>query len=239
MIIRRELLQAVLPATSSDNTRYYLKGVQVDPAKHTATATDGHVLLIATDTAPFPDEDFPAVPGAEYRSRGRPGARSFRGFRCHPRRLVKAYEGFLLTGDQPSPFILRRRGRRRAPDREDRRARSATREDQGGECRLPHCAPRGTQGDHEYVPPRSGHAAPSVRAAKPERKPEPTSGTPEVFERIRQWAARSSPDCGRADRHSTSWTDHHGRHDDTEPTRQGTETGFGMSTETSPRHDRY
>jgi DNA polymerase III sliding clamp (beta) subunit (PCNA family) len=66
MIIRREALQAALAATTDTDKRYDLHAVQVDPSKHAVIATDGHVLLIATDKSPQDDADFPLVPGAEF-----------------------------------------------------------------------------------------------------------------------------------------------------------------------------
>jgi DNA polymerase III sliding clamp (beta) subunit (PCNA family) len=66
MIIRREMLQAVLPATTSEEKRYFLDGVQAEPAKHRVVATNGHVLLIATDREPQADADFPIVPSAPF-----------------------------------------------------------------------------------------------------------------------------------------------------------------------------
>lgn len=66
MIIRRETLQAALAATTPDDTRYYLNCVQADPAQNRVVATNGHILIIATDRWPMADADFPAVAGAEF-----------------------------------------------------------------------------------------------------------------------------------------------------------------------------
>ncbi len=66
MIIRRETLQAALAATTSDNSRYFLNAVQAEPAHNRVVATNGHILLIATDNAAYKDEDFPQVPGAGF-----------------------------------------------------------------------------------------------------------------------------------------------------------------------------
>ncbi len=66
MIIRKETFAAALAATTTDDTRYYLRAVQVEPATNRVVSTNGHVLLIATDTNPIADTDFPLVPGAEY-----------------------------------------------------------------------------------------------------------------------------------------------------------------------------
>ncbi len=66
MIIRRETLNAVLPATASDDSRYFLQGAQFEPASNRVIATNGHILLMAPDREPFPDDDFPAVPGAAF-----------------------------------------------------------------------------------------------------------------------------------------------------------------------------
>jgi hypothetical protein len=66
MIIRRETLNAALTATTADDTRYYLHAVLCEPAAHRVIATNGHVLLIATDRSPHADVDFPTVDGAEF-----------------------------------------------------------------------------------------------------------------------------------------------------------------------------
>lgn len=66
MIIRREMLSAALAATTPDDTRYCLNAVQIDAAKRCVVATNGHILLVATDTNPQADTDFPLIPGAEY-----------------------------------------------------------------------------------------------------------------------------------------------------------------------------
>lgn len=47
MIIRRETLNALLPTVGTD--RPYLAGIRLEPAAHRAIATNGLVLLIATD----------------------------------------------------------------------------------------------------------------------------------------------------------------------------------------------
>jgi hypothetical protein len=65
MIIRRETLAAVLPAATSDNSRYYLSAVCLEPDGR-AIATDGRVLLLATDRSPYPDADFPTIAGAPF-----------------------------------------------------------------------------------------------------------------------------------------------------------------------------
>jgi len=65
MIIRREAINAVLPATTEDDTRYYLKSVAVETDGR-LMATNGHILLIASDNAKQDDADFPTLPGAEY-----------------------------------------------------------------------------------------------------------------------------------------------------------------------------
>jgi hypothetical protein len=54
----------VLPAATSEDTRYFLNAVQVQNggALVRATATDGHVLITATTpAAAMPDADYPAV----------------------------------------------------------------------------------------------------------------------------------------------------------------------------------
>mgnify|MGYP001608434969 CR=1 FL=1 len=64
MIIRRETLQAVLPATASGDTRYSLHAINVRP-DGTVEATDGHIAIQAREKGRLPDEDFPIVPGVE------------------------------------------------------------------------------------------------------------------------------------------------------------------------------
>lgn len=65
MIIRREALAAVIPATTAEDTRYFMDALCIEPDGR-VIATNGHVLLIATDKAPQPDADFPTVPGAAF-----------------------------------------------------------------------------------------------------------------------------------------------------------------------------
>lgn len=65
MIIRRETLNAALPATTHDDTRYFLSKVQITPSGE-VRATDGHIAIIAKDRHRLPDEDFPIVPGAPF-----------------------------------------------------------------------------------------------------------------------------------------------------------------------------
>lgn len=64
MIIRKETLLAVLPATTKEDKRYFMDAVRLTPAQ--ALATNGHVLLIAKEETPQKDEDFPIVPGADF-----------------------------------------------------------------------------------------------------------------------------------------------------------------------------
>lgn len=63
MIIRKEALQAVMPATDASDSRYFVTAVEITPATHQVAATNGFILLIATDHAPQDDKDFPQVPG--------------------------------------------------------------------------------------------------------------------------------------------------------------------------------
>lgn len=61
MIIRRDTLKAVLPATGSETIRgYALTHVQIEPSGR-VVATNGHILLIATDKRPMADGDFPTA----------------------------------------------------------------------------------------------------------------------------------------------------------------------------------
>ena len=64
MIIRRETLKALLPITANEDSRYFLQAIQVQPDGR-IMATDGHLLLVATDAHPGVDEDFPCSPGTE------------------------------------------------------------------------------------------------------------------------------------------------------------------------------
>lgn len=59
MIIRREALQAVLPATRKTDATHRCDKVQITPAGD-VVATNGHTLLIARESTRFPDEDFPS-----------------------------------------------------------------------------------------------------------------------------------------------------------------------------------
>ena len=67
MIIKRAALQAALQATTPDDTRYFMTGVQAEPAKHRLAAIDGHILLIVTDRFPEQDADFPTTNGAIFK----------------------------------------------------------------------------------------------------------------------------------------------------------------------------
>ena len=58
MIIRRETLQAVLPAVHTDDETHRCNKIQVSPSG-AITATDGHVLLSATEHTRYLDSDFP------------------------------------------------------------------------------------------------------------------------------------------------------------------------------------
>lgn len=59
MILKRDLLRAVLPAVDKTDNHFYANKVQVQPDGR-AVATNGHVLLVASDRYPFKDEDFPS-----------------------------------------------------------------------------------------------------------------------------------------------------------------------------------
>lgn len=63
MLLRRELLKATLPATTEYAHRCKLNALQLHPDGR-VVATDAHVLLVATDAAAIPEEDFPALPDA-------------------------------------------------------------------------------------------------------------------------------------------------------------------------------
>lgn len=62
MLIRRETLQAVRPATTAEDTRYFLAAIQIEPTG-VCVATNGHILIKASEASPMPAEDFPIVPG--------------------------------------------------------------------------------------------------------------------------------------------------------------------------------
>jgi hypothetical protein len=59
MIIRREVLKAVLSTTGPDERGYALNSIQIRP-DGACVATDGHLLLIARESDPMPDSDFPS-----------------------------------------------------------------------------------------------------------------------------------------------------------------------------------
>jgi DNA polymerase III sliding clamp (beta) subunit (PCNA family) len=65
MIVRKEMLQAVLPATTDDDSRYFLRAILIEPDGR-CLATDGHILLVARDEHPEPDADFPSVDAAPF-----------------------------------------------------------------------------------------------------------------------------------------------------------------------------
>ena len=60
MIIKREALATVLPATTfaNDTHGYALTSINVEPSGRLA-ATDGHICVTVTDVQPFADADFP------------------------------------------------------------------------------------------------------------------------------------------------------------------------------------
>lgn len=60
MLIHRDVFESVLPATTTEDTRYYLAHVHVRP-DGTVEATDGHIALIAKAAeSATPDADFPS-----------------------------------------------------------------------------------------------------------------------------------------------------------------------------------
>ena len=71
MIVRKETLQAVLPATTKDDTRYFLKAILVEPNGR-CIATNGHIMLLATDEHPEPDAEYPAKGGLIPEFKGSP-----------------------------------------------------------------------------------------------------------------------------------------------------------------------
>ncbi len=66
MIIRRSVLQAVLPATTDSDRRYSLDAVNVRP-DGTVEATNGSIAILARDKSPIDDADFPIVAGSEFK----------------------------------------------------------------------------------------------------------------------------------------------------------------------------
>lgn len=62
MVIRREAWLAAKAITTSDDTRYALHAIQVQPTG-TLEATDGHIAIRVTDKARIADGDFPALNG--------------------------------------------------------------------------------------------------------------------------------------------------------------------------------
>lgn len=71
MIVRKETLQAVLPATTKDDTRYFLKAILVEPNGR-CIATNGHIMLLATDEHPEPDVEYPSKGGLIPEFKGSP-----------------------------------------------------------------------------------------------------------------------------------------------------------------------
>lgn len=67
MIIRRETLKAVLPATSKDDSRLFTQSILIEP-DGLIVATNGHVLLTAKDRSPFDPADFPSGRGVNTNS---------------------------------------------------------------------------------------------------------------------------------------------------------------------------
>ena len=65
MIIKRQAIAAALPATTSDDTRYFLKALELRP-DGTVVSTNGHLCVMVRDTEPYADADFPIVPGAPF-----------------------------------------------------------------------------------------------------------------------------------------------------------------------------
>lgn len=72
MVIRRETIAAALPATANDERRYTLQAVHIEPATGDRAArvvsTNGNVLIIAEESNPIPDADFPIIAGAPFHS---------------------------------------------------------------------------------------------------------------------------------------------------------------------------
>ena len=68
MILKRDLLKAVIQATTDDETRYSLDHVQVHPDGR-VVATNGHFLLSGITRHPDKDEDFPVQGLPEVRAR--------------------------------------------------------------------------------------------------------------------------------------------------------------------------
>lgn len=57
MLIKREILKALAVATTSDET-YQLSSLLIEPDGH-VVATDGYILLVASQSTPIPDVEFP------------------------------------------------------------------------------------------------------------------------------------------------------------------------------------
>jgi hypothetical protein len=62
MLLKRELLSTVRPAVTDADTRYTLSSIQINP-NGAVVATNGHILIKATELHPIPNADFPVVPG--------------------------------------------------------------------------------------------------------------------------------------------------------------------------------
>ena len=60
MLITRDVLKAIAVATTSDETKYQLSSLLIEPDGR-VVATDGHILLVASQSTPLPDADFPSA----------------------------------------------------------------------------------------------------------------------------------------------------------------------------------
>lgn len=59
MLIHRNVIKSLHPATASDDTRYALGGIYVDPKSGECVATDGHILVRAAKAAEVSAEEYP------------------------------------------------------------------------------------------------------------------------------------------------------------------------------------
>lgn len=62
MIIKRETLKTALHCSTANDSRYFLTGALVE-LDGRVVATNGHILVIVTDTSTIADDDFPHVNG--------------------------------------------------------------------------------------------------------------------------------------------------------------------------------
>ncbi len=59
MLIHRNVIRSLAPATTTGNTRYPLQGIYIDPENGECIATDGAILVRAAAASTDPDSEYP------------------------------------------------------------------------------------------------------------------------------------------------------------------------------------